>query len=239
MFDHLSPAHANAFLCRRSQWFRRYVLRRSEAVGAKAHRGTAVEAGIYKAVTDDAGMDAAIDEAMELYNGLAVENADREEVGYDIPRLVEAGVEAMAELIAQHGRIAGYQRKLKARLLDDGMEWLGYTDFTMEDGVIVDCKVAGRSPSAIGNEWGRAAAFYSFATDGGQTPVKFLALTPLKREVKISVLTATDHAAHLDMLRDIERDVMRVTRLIETAGTDAVAPCFAPNPDDYWNKEAA
>lgn len=236
MIDHLSPAHANAFLCRRSSWWRRYVLRQQETVGAKAHRGTAVEAGIHRALTED-GMEHAIDYAMSLYAEAAAECEDAADVALDIPRLIEAGVATMGELVAEHGPVAGYQRKLTAKLLPNGFDWLGYTDFTMTDGTIIDLKVSGRSVSDISSEWARAGAFYHHASGGAA--VKFLALTPLKKEVKAAVLTANMHGPHLDMLRQIERDVSRVLRLIDAAGPDAVAACFAPNPDDYWNKDAA
>ena len=44
--DHLSASSCNLFACQPAMWIAERLLRRAAPVGASAHRGTAIEAGV-------------------------------------------------------------------------------------------------------------------------------------------------------------------------------------------------
>lgn len=229
-FDHLSVSHANDFIERRPKWYATRIMGVRFPATPDMHRGSAVEAGIQHGLSEacDDPLEAAaiaIAKFDELTEGMAGAEACRD----DIDRLVTAGLDAMANLIAQHGPVKTYQQKVECRLFANGYPWLGYTDFVMADGTVVDLKVTRATKSALPGGWGRQLAFYSYALEA---PAKVLMLVPLRTKVGVSTFDLPEIMAriYLGQLRDAERAIATILEV----GADKIAAAFLPDPESYW-----
>ena len=234
--EHLSVSHVNEFLNYRSRWFMSRILGYKFPMSVAGHRGTAVETGVAASLRDDNDADP-ITLALSQFDELCSEIDDSAKIAEeraDIPRLIESGIEAMAELIATHGKVVKTQRKLEAKLLTNGYPWIGYTDFEMADETIVDLKTSNRTNSAMPGNWGRQGAFYRFAATTF-AEVKFLQLVPLKTKVNANVLTLVNDQRYLGQLRDAER---AITALLSLNPID-ISPAFLPSPDDFFMDDKA
>lgn len=236
-FKHLSPSHANDFIQRRPKWFAHRIMGAIFPADDNMHRGTAVEAGIAEAVFNDqnASMDQAHAAALSTFDRLV--DGIESELRDSIPELVSAGINAMGDLIAEHGPVVAYQKRVECRLFHNGYPWLGLTDFTMADGATIDTKVSKVTKTAIDGGWGRAASYYWHGT--GEKPVKFLALTPLKTKINANILPLDPELApiYLGQLRDAERAIMTILE----NGVDKFAAAFMPDleADFTWKTPEA
>lgn len=230
-FDHLSVSHANDFIERRPKWYASRIMGVRFPGSPDMHRGTAVEFGVNHGLSEGCVDTAeAVALATAKYDELA-EGMDGAEVcREDIGRLVIAGIDAMAELIAMHGPVAGYQEKIEHRLFRDGWPWVGFTDFRMADGTIIDLKVTKSTKSTLPGGWGRQLAFYSHALDDCRA--KALMLVPLKTKVGVSTfdLPETMRPVYIGQLRDAERAIATILDV----GADKIAAAFMPDPDSYF-----
>jgi hypothetical protein len=228
-FPHMSVSRANEFLERRPRFYAHYLLGRKFPDSPEMHRGTAVEIGIRVACYDGLPIGLAIDSALEHFDGAVPESEESAEVRRDIQRLVECGVSEMAALIESHGPVVGYQRRLEAYLPDGLIQWIGFTDFTLLDGTIVDTKIRGKTATLLPASYARQGAFYRHASGNG-CRVKFLILSPLQKDVKASVLELEDHTPFIHQLRMTE---LAIDSLLQLGMVEDLAGAFMPDPDDW------
>ena len=75
--DHLSASSVNLFAAQPALWIAERLLGRKSPVGAAAHRGTAVEAGVTKGLLDPkADVEECVAEAERVYRGLTALSGD-------------------------------------------------------------------------------------------------------------------------------------------------------------------
>ncbi|WP_431861464.1 hypothetical protein [Azospirillum sp.] len=236
-FDHLSPSNVNDFIERRSKWLASRILRHSFPASVKMHLGTAGETGI-KAGTADMQSEAdAVALALETFDGLTVEfsDADKAECRANLPRVVAAGIAAVSALTKEYGPVVQAQRRVEGTLPAGLLPWLGFTDLTLMDGTIIDLKVTGTSKSQMPGGWARQGAFYQWME--GAPRVLFLAVVPLKKEVKTQVLPLENTGIWLRQLQMAEH---AMEALLSLPSTDSITAACYPNPEDfYWSDEAS
>lgn len=137
------------------------VLGYKQAVGAPAHRGTAVEAGVAIGLMNPQASDeACIDIAYTTYDTVSALSPDERKEKYrtTIPDMVVA---ALHEL-RPYGIPSGAQGFITEQ--PDGLTLpiVGYYDFIWEDqGVIVDLKTSDKMPSEIKQAHARQVSFYA------------------------------------------------------------------------------
>lgn len=224
-FQHLSVSHANEFISYRAKWFAHRVMGMKFPFSNDMYRGSAVEAGIKTALWDDrnAPLQFCQEAALRAYDVDALGELD--DLRETIPSLVERGIAEMKALETQHGPVVDYQRKLEHRLFGNGYMWLGYTDFTMEDGTTIDVKVSKQTKTSLSGAWGRQGAFYWEAN--GHKPVRFLAMTPLKTKMNVNVIDLPENQApiFLGQLRDAERAISSILEV----GPHKILGAFMPD----------
>lgn len=234
-FDHLSPSNVNAFIGFRTKWFLERIEKRMKFTGSpETERGKAVE----KAATVTAmggSFDDALADALEAYDA-TTGHMDADKVAAcrepikDMAREVANELEALAK---SHGKIVDVQRSIETGLPGPNIPWLMFTDVEFEDGLIVDIKTKGRTPSALPASWARQGAAYSKASEG--RPVGFVCAIPLKKGVQTWCHTMTPEEIDLHFQHLIE-GANRMARLLN-ADPWLLPDIFAPDPEDWSLKD--
>lgn len=154
------------------------VLGKKQAVGAVAHRGTSVEAGVAVGLADPAAEPkACVETALAKYDTLTALSGD--------PRKddVRKGIPAMVELALDELRPYGIPTRVQ-----DYIEWrpeglhcpiVGYLDFAWDQhGILTDLKTTEACPSQIRTAHARQVALYA-SSDNMAARVTYV--TPKKR----------------------------------------------------------
>jgi hypothetical protein len=154
------------------------ILGKKQAVGAVAHRGTAVEAGVAVGLADPAAdPKACVEAALAKYDTLMALSGD--------PRKddVRKGIPAMVELALDELRPYGIPTRVQ-----DYIEWrpeglhcpiVGYLDFAWDQhGILTDLKTTEACPSQIRTAHARQVALYA-SSDNMAARVTYV--TPKKR----------------------------------------------------------
>lgn len=233
---HLSASSINLFAAEPAMWAMEKLLGKRAPVGAAAHRGTSVEAGV-EAGLFDPGMP--VDEcqkiAMEQFSRLTAFSADprvqkeREAIG-------PAVAVALAEL-RQYGipnkADDGRQHKISVELDGVPVPLIGYLDFRYDThGIVIDLKTQLRLSSSISATHARQGAIYHAAL--GNYQIRFAYTTPQKIGVYV-----------LENPQDILKQVTAIAQCMErflslTDDKELLARAIAPNMDSfYWNDNTA
>ncbi|MFG1334003.1 PD-(D/E)XK nuclease family protein [Xanthobacter autotrophicus] len=174
-----SPSALNLFAACPSMFVLERVVGRRQPVGAAAHRGTAVEAGVAHGLDNP---DASVEECTALaetrFRELAALCGDsrRDKVEAGIPDMV---ARALAEL-RPYGPPSGKQGFIEWR--PEGLTYpiVGYYDFAWDEhGIIVDLKTTERLPSEVKAPHARQVALYT----GGNMEGRLAYVTPAKSTV--------------------------------------------------------
>lgn len=176
--DHYSPSSLNLFCVSPAMFILEKVLKQRQPVGAPAHRGTAVEAGVAAGLLEpDRPESDCIAIAKQKYDGLMALSGDprRETYGAAIPGMVTRALEEL--------RPYGIPTKMQGKI-----EWqpeglaapiIGYYDFEWaQHGVLTDLKTTEKMPSKIKLGHARQVALYA-ASDNYDPRVSYI--TPAKR----------------------------------------------------------
>lgn len=175
-----SPSSLNLFCASPAMFVAEKILGVRQPVGAIAHRGTAVEAGIAAGLTD-LGRDVA--ECVEVANtkyrtSIALCTDPRVEVvGKAIPDMVRQGLEELRP----YGTPTSMQGFVEWR--PDGLEYpiVGYYDFEWgQHGIVVDLKTTERLPSQIKLPHARQVGLYAAAISDN-VDARLSYVTPIKR----------------------------------------------------------
>jgi len=151
------------------------ILGRRQPMGAPAHRGTAVEAGIAAALMENA--ENATEIAVQKYNSLMALSTDkrREDYGATIPAMVEQGI---AEL-KDYGVPSHTQGFVEWRPEGLAAPIVGYFDFHWEDhNITTDLKTTEKLPSAVKVAHARQVALY---VTSNNADARVTYVTPKKR----------------------------------------------------------
>lgn len=174
-----SPSSLNLFSACLSMFVLEKILGRRMPVGAAAHRGTAVEAGIAHGLDDLeaplADCVAVAERKFSELSGLTVDTR-REKIADGIPAMVERGLSELRP----YGKPTSSQGFINWQ--PDGLKYpiVGYYDFLWQDhGVVVDLKTTEKLPSAIKTAHARQVALYT----GGNMQGRLAYVTPAKSAV--------------------------------------------------------
>jgi len=211
-----------------------YVLERilghKQPVGTPAHRGTAVEAGVALGLMEGADDDAAVVEALKVYDRLTALSADarRDTHRADIDGMVRSALEELRP----YGKPSSAQGKIVWQ--PEGLEApiLGFYDFRWDEhGLILDLKTTERIPSEIKVAHARQVSLYA-ASDNYDARLTYV--SPKKR------LTY-----RLENIQEHRQALFRVAQSVERFLALSDDPEFftsitAPDLESfYWGSPAA
>ena len=173
-----SPSSLNLFSSCPSMFVLERILGKRMPVGAAAHRGTAVEAGIAEGLINGADEATCIAVAERKFRELASLSVDprREKVEDGIAAMVKRG---LADLLP-YGRPSSTQGFIEWK--PNGLDYpiVGYYDFAYDNhGIVVDLKTTEKLPSSVKNSHARQVALYT----GGNLEGRLAYVTPIKSAV--------------------------------------------------------
>lgn len=160
-YKHHSPSGLNMFTMSSALFVLERVLDLKQTVGAPAHRGTGVEAGVALGLLNPQASDkACIDAAHRAYDAASALSPDERKEKYrdTIPEMVRQTLEELRPYgipTAVQGYITDHPEGLALPIV-------GYFDFLWEDkGIIVDLKTTDKMPSEIKQSHARQVSFYA------------------------------------------------------------------------------
>lgn len=196
-----SPSSLNLFAASTSMFVLERILGHRQPMGAPAHRGTAVEAGVAMGLLDPkASLDVCVAEASRTFDTLMALNPDprRESYAEDIPAMVEGAIDELRPYgipTRTQGLVEWHPEGLKAHIM-------GYFDFEWEQhGIIVDLKTTEKMPSAIKPPHARQVALYA---PSNNYDARLTYVTPKKRSTYQLENIAEHRAALYEIARRVE-----------------------------------
>jgi hypothetical protein len=174
-----SPSSLNLFAASPSMYVLERVLGHRQPVGAPAHRGTAVEAGVAHGLADlERSWVECTRIALEKYDTITALSGDprRESYRDDIGGMVKSALEELSP----YGHPTSTQGFVEWR--PEGLLYpiVGYYDFRWDDhGIILDLKTSSKLVSEIKPAHARQVALYASASDNIDARLTYV--TPKKR----------------------------------------------------------
>lgn len=228
---HYSPSSLNLFCASPSMFVLEKVIGKRQPVGAPAHRGTAVEAGVAAGLMDPAAtLDTCVGQALSTYDRLMALSSDprRDQYRADVPAMVES---ALTEL-----RPYGIPTRTQGRVewQPDGLSApiIGYFDFEWaQHGIIVDLKTTAALPSAVKVPHARQVALYAMSDN---YDARLAYVTPKKR----ATYRLENIAEHRSALHRIALNLERFLSLSDDP--QFFVSITAPDVESYfWNTPEA
>lgn len=225
-----SPSSLNLFAASPAMYVLERVLGHRQPVGAPAHRGTAVEAGVAMGLLDPkASLEACAAEAEKTFDTVSALSGDPRRADYraTIPAMVAM---ALSEL-RPYGIPSGTQGFVSWQPPEINLPLVGYYDFEWADhGIIVDLKTTERMPSAVKVGHARQVALY--ASDN--TDARLTYTTP-KKSTTYRLENKREHRA---ALVEIAKRVEAFLALSDDP--DFFLKITAPDLESfYWTSPAA
>jgi hypothetical protein len=224
-----SPSSLNLFASCPSLFVLERILGRRMPVGAAAHRGTAVEAGIAEGLLNGSDDDTCVAVAERKFRELASLSVDprKDKVEDGIGAMVKRG---LADL-RPYGKPSSTQGFIEWK--PDGLEYpiVGYYDFAYDDhGIVVDLKTTEKLPSSVKPSHARQVALYT----GGNLEGRLAYVTPIKS----AVYTLEDVAEHRKALHRMAIACERFLALSDDP--QFFVGITAPDLESfYWNSPEA
>ena len=224
--EHLSPSSCNRYAAAPAMFVLEKVLKNSSSVGAGAHRGTAVEAGIAAGLDDlSASTDHCIEIAMQRFAELTALSGDHrvDKEREAIPGFVATG---LAEL-RPYGKPTAVQGKVSIEVPGLAVPIIGFFDFEWEhSGVIVDLKTTHQCPSKISTAHARQVSLYR-KVRGHEDPR--ISYVTGKRAATYRLENADEH---FSALVNIAFTIQRFLSLSEDP--QFLASLVSPDPDSFY-----
>lgn len=227
-----SPSSLNLFAGCVSMFVLERVIGRKQPVGAPAHRGTAVEAGVtFGLFNPNAPLEECAAVSLKKYDTISALSGDSRRQDYrdDITGMTAS---ALAEL-RPYGVPSETQGFVEWR--PEGLKWpiVGYFDFKWSDtSILLDLKTTEKLPSSIKVSHARQVAFYMGPT-GDNTDARLTYVTPKKR----ATYQLENARLHLNALHQI---ALRVERFLSLSDDpEFFTSIIAPDYDSfYWGGPA-
>lgn len=229
---HLSPSTCNTFTASPAAFVLQKCLKKTNVVGAAAHRGTAVEDGIaHGLLNPSASLSDCVDIAMEKFNTLCAflsgDGVEKERNG--IRGMVEMG---LAEL-RPFGIPTSTQGAISHTFEGLAVPMIGYYDFEWEQhGRLTDLKTSHALTSKIKPNHARQVALYRAARgDNLQAMVTYI--TPKKR----ATYALENAREHVEALGKIGRTIQKFLSL----STDPMelASYVTPDVESFYFNDPA
>ena len=206
------------------------VLKRKSVVGAAAHRGTAVEAGVTKGLLEGAPLVECVKEAEDTFGRLTALSGDprRDKERGALAGMVDIGLKELLE----YGAPSSTQQKVEWRIDGVPVPMIGFYDFEWSNhNVVVDLKTTHALPSKISTSHARQVAFYRAARKLDDARICYA--TPKKGAV-YSLENADEHVKSLE---NIARSIMRFLAI--SNDPDELAQTVVPDVDSFWFSDPA
>lgn len=198
-YERHSPSSLNLFAASPAMFTLEKILGVRQPVGAPAHRGTAVEAGVTMGLMDPtASLEACTEEAFKKYDAITALSGDRrrEEYRETIPDMVKSALDELRP----YGVPSHTQGFVEWRPAGLQFPIVGYFDFHWADhNITTDLKTTEKMPSAVKVPHARQVSLY--VTSNNADP-RVTYITPKKRiTYKIDNIDAHRNALHQMALR--------------------------------------
>ena len=228
---HLSASSLNTYAAQPAMWVAQKLLKRSTPVGAAAHRGTAIEAGVALGLQTGAPDEECQAEAIRIYREKTALSGDARKVSEG--EAVEPSVAiALAEL-RPYGRDVRCQEKIEWR--GDGIDvpFIGYVDFHWPNhGILIDLKTQLRLNSEIKTGHARQVALYAGAL-GDNVDARLTYCTPKKA----ATYGLENPRLHVASLMKIAHTMRRFLAL--SSDPHELAALVLPDTDTFWWGDSA
>ena len=233
--DHLSASSINLFVAEPAMWAMQKLMGRKSGVGAAAHRGTSIEAGVEMGLFEpDAPVEACQELAQARFNQLTVLSGDpnREKEFAAIAPSVAIALKELRQYGVPSAADGNRQHRIETRVEGVGVPFIGWLDFWFQDhAIIVDLKTQLRLSSKISEPHARQGAIYHAAH--GNAEIRFAYVTPQK----IGVYRLDDPHTHLNAVAHIAGSIERFLGL--SGDPEELTRSLSPNFDSfYWNDPA-
>lgn len=230
--DHLSASSINLFVAEPAMWAMQKLMGRKSGVGAAAHRGTSIEAGVELGLFEpDAPVEACQELALSRFNQLTVLSGDpnRDKEAAAIAPSVAIALKELRQYGVPSAADGNRQHRIETRIDGVSVPFIGWLDFWFQDhAIIVDLKTQLRLSSKISEPHARQGAIYHAAH--GNAEIRFAYVTPQK----IGVYRLDDPRTHLNAVAHIAQSIERFLGLSEDP--EALTRSLSPNFDSfYWN----
>lgn len=227
---HLSPSTCNTFAASPAAFVLDKLLGRKSPVGAAAHRGTAVEAGVALGLLGGDRGDA-VREAKETFGRLTALNADpsRDKEAAVLADMVERGLDELEP----YGPPSTTQGKVEWMIKGIPVPMIGFYDFEWANhATLVDLKTTHYLPSKIRTPHARQVSLY-YAARPGLADARLCYVTPKKS----AVYTLEQPEEHLKALENIARSMMRF--LSVSRDPQELAHLVVPDVDSFYFSDPA
>lgn len=225
----LSPSSLNLWRGEPALWVLKYLMKARDEAGPAAKRGQAVEAGLDHWLAGNRDMAACAKAAHDnfLLNTGGQADDEHEEERATITPMLEQATAAMKDA----PRLTARQVPIETHLDGIDVPVIGYCDYVLEDGAIVDLKTTHRMPSSPKPDHVAQVAVYQRAR---QAPVSLLYVTP-KKFARLHIPQEACDEAIADMTR-VARSLQSMLAAASSAEDAArfVAPDYSKF---YWNAE--
>ena len=230
--DHLSASSINLFVAEPAMWAMQKLMGRKSGVGAAAHRGTSIEAGVEMGLFEpDAPVEACQELAVSRFNQLTVLSGDpnRDKEAAAIAPSVAIALKELRQYGVPSAADGNRQHRIETRIDGISVPFIGWLDFWFQDhAIIVDLKTQLRLSSKISEPHARQGAIYHAAH--GNAEIRFAYVTPQK----IGVYRLDDPRTHLKAVAHIAQSIERFLGL--SGDPEELTRSLSPNFDSfYWN----
>lgn len=230
--DHLSASSINLFVAEPAMWAMQKLMGKKSGVGAAAHRGTSIEAGVEMGLFEpDAPVEACQELALSRFNQLTVLSGDpnRDKEAAAIAPSVAIALKELRQYGVPSAADGNRQHRIETRIDGISVPFIGWLDFWFQDhAIIVDLKTQLRLSSKISEPHARQGAIYHAAH--GNAEIRFAYVTPQK----IGVYRLDDPRTHLKAVAHIAQSIERFLGL--SGDPEELTRSLSPNFDSfYWN----
>ena len=229
---HLSASSLNTYAAQPAAWVAQKLLKKTTPVGAAAHRGTAIEAGVALALTTGVDDEEAAKEALRVFNLKTAFSGDaRKEKEHDA--VAPSVATALSEL-RPYGPDVKCQEKIS--WMGEGIEvpFIGFVDFYWpKHGILIDLKTQLRLNSEIKIGHARQVGLYAGAL-GDNVDARLTYVTP-KKAATYGLENASTHVASLLAIAHTLRRFLSIS-----SDPRELAALVLPDTDSfYWSDSAA
>jgi hypothetical protein len=229
--DHLSPSSCNLFAAAPALWVMERVLKKTGPVGAAAHRGSAVEAGIIYGLQHPGDPKAATAEALNKFSGLTALSGDPR-LGRERDGISDMVRQGLIEL-GPYGKPSHTQGLFTISFDNLSVPIIGYYDAAWDNHkVLTDIKTTHKMPNEVKTPHARQVALYWAGFKGEMDP-RLTYVTPRK-----AVTYRLDNPQeHLDALANIARTIERFLGV--SKDPHELAALLVPDVDSFYFNEPA
>lgn len=222
---HLSPSTCNMFVGSPAAFVLTKCLKKNSPVGAAAHRGNAVEAGVVRGLSDG-DVEASVKFAVSEFDRLCALSTDhrQEKERLAVPDMVRIGLEELGP----YGPPTSTQGKITHAVEGLAVPMIGYYDIEWSNhNILIDIKTTHALPSKISTNHARQVALY-VAAKGNTLEPRLTYITPKK----CATYRLENVAEHVKSLERIALSIQAF--LSKSSDPMELARMTAPDVDSFY-----